>query len=757
MSASIHPLPSGAAGRVLQAIIIVAFALALTLVPARPAAAVPILTADLSGPLEPADLVASLVGAGVTTSNATYVGAETAAGTFSSGDPAIGFNAGIILSSGAVGDVVGPNTSDGTTTNHGTAGDADLTALSGVTTLDAAVLEFDFVPDADQIFFSYVFSSDEYNEFVNSPFNDSFGFFVNGTNCATVEGGDPVTVNTINNGNPFGIDATHPELYRNNDLDDGGGAIDTEMDGLTVVLTCSASVNPGVTNHMKLAIADGSDTALDSNVFLAAGSFSTTPPSPCGPMDVAFVIDDTGSMGPAIDNVKSEAASLLAQIDAASGGSDQLALVTFKDSVAVLEDLALGNDAAISAGLAGLVASGGNFLPEASDEAANTVINGLAAADRAPGQQTGDFDGVFRAGAVKILILVTDALPGGFDDTFTAGVDDVNAHARALEAAGAGILISAIYVPTDGSDPTEAAIMMDYATTTGGAFIETNADGTGTANAIASIIENCGGGNDTVGVTKFYDANANGTQDVGEPDLDDWLISITDGVTMLRSTPVLETLEPDDYVVEELMPLEDNWVPTTATSVPLTVVEGESYAVVFGNVCLGAGGGHTIGFWGNKNGQALIGAADLAALTALNLRNANGANFDPGTAAQLKNWLRNATATNMAYMLSAQLAAMALNVHNGLVDGTDLVYAPGAPSANPAGFTSVNALMADANAALGADGSTPSGDPNRALQTTLKDALDDANNNLSFAQAEACAYTFEQVAGPQIESLGTGQ
>jgi len=58
-----------------------------------------------------------------------------------------------------------------------------------------------------------------------------------------------------------------------------GGSINTEYDGLTVVLTCIALVNTGVANHMKLAIADGSDTFLDSGVFLKQGSFSTTPPT----------------------------------------------------------------------------------------------------------------------------------------------------------------------------------------------------------------------------------------------------------------------------------------------------------------------------------------------------------------------------------------------------------------------------------------------------------------------------------------------
>ena len=122
-----------------------------------------------------------------------------------------------------------------------------------------------------------MFASDEYNEFVLQGFNDVFGFYVNGMNCAEVPDTDvPVSIDTINGGNPFGNEnASHPGLYRNNDLDDGGGSIDTEMDGLTVVLTCTAAVTPGVANTAKLAIADVGDFALDSAVFLEAGSFSS--------------------------------------------------------------------------------------------------------------------------------------------------------------------------------------------------------------------------------------------------------------------------------------------------------------------------------------------------------------------------------------------------------------------------------------------------------------------------------------------------
>ena len=163
--------------------------------------------------------------------------------------------------------------------------------------------------------------------------------------------------------------------------------------------------------------------------------------------------------------------------------------------------------------------------------------------------------------------------------------------------------------------------------------------------------------------------------------------------------------------------------------------------VDFGNVCLGAGGGKTLGFWSNKNGQALINGTDLAMLTALNLRNAAGANFDPGTYAAFRTWILNATATNMAYMTSAQLAAMELNVFNGLVNGGSLLFAGTAPAGctvsglNGAGFISVTDLMSAANASLGLYGVTLSGHPQRACQEFMKNALDNGNNNLNFVQA----------------------
>jgi hypothetical protein len=233
----------------------------------------------LSGSLSAAALVDELVGSGVQTSNETYTGADQASGKFSSGD-VVGFDKGVLLSSGSASNVVGRNDVENKTTDNGLPGDADLNALAPGTQ-DASVLEFDFVPQTSPIYFSYVFSSEEYNEYVGHGFNDVFGFFVNGTNCATVPGttDTPVSIDTINAG-------SHADLFRNNSPDNGPPPYYLQMDGLTEVLTCQADVTPGTTNHMKLAIADVGDANFDSAVFLDANSLSTTPPQPSAPTNV---------------------------------------------------------------------------------------------------------------------------------------------------------------------------------------------------------------------------------------------------------------------------------------------------------------------------------------------------------------------------------------------------------------------------------------------------------------------------------------
>lgn len=244
-------------------------------------------------------------------------------------------------------------------------------------------------------------------------------------------------------------------------------------------------------------------------------------------------------------------------------------------------------------------------------------------------------------------------------------------------------------------------------------------------------------------VLKFYDKNANGINDDSLL-ITGWKIHIADIMELIRYTPRSILLDPDTYTVSEFKPVEMNWKNTSTSSQSITLAAGEEETVEFGNLCLGAGGGLTLGFWSNKNGQALIGPGDLALLTGLNLRYANGTNFDPATYSPFRTWILNAQATNMAYMLSAQLAAMELNVFNGKVDGGALIYAPGTGSANALGYATINDVMAEANAELGLHNITLAGSPYRAYQEALKNALDNANNNKNFVQPVPCAFSFAE-------------
>lgn len=227
-------------------------------------------TTDLSTGLTPTELAQSLVGAGLTISNVSYTGSNISAGQFTGGvSEGLNIESGVMLSSGNIADAAGPNESESTSTSLDLPGDPDLDGLiPGFSTNDATVLEFDFDAAGGTFTFEYVFGSEEYNEFVNSSFNDVFGFFLDGENIALVPGTmTPVSINNVNAG-------LNGELYNNNSPFDLGTPTPflTEADGFTVVLQATATIEPG-THHIKLAIADAGDTILDSWVFLAAESF----------------------------------------------------------------------------------------------------------------------------------------------------------------------------------------------------------------------------------------------------------------------------------------------------------------------------------------------------------------------------------------------------------------------------------------------------------------------------------------------------
>src|SRR5262249_14970390 len=113
---------------------------------------------------------------------------------------------------------------------------------------------------------------------------------------------------------------------------------------------------------------------------------------------------------------------------------------------------------------------------------------------------------------------------------------------------------------------------------------------------------------------KFFDMNANGVQDPGEPGVPGWTITLTN--TNGDPPQTTQTDQNGDYcflhifsgtyIVSEES--RANWFATTPTSVTLNIMVGACQQVAnFGNVhYCPPSNGHTLGFWHNKNGRDVL-------------------------------------------------------------------------------------------------------------------------------------------------------
>ena len=200
----------------------------------------------------------ALAGTGITL-NSTTLSTSTQNGTFSNGLAGVGINQGVVLTTGNLSCVGSANTTS-SCTGGGTGSN----------------LTMNFTTSSDSLFFNYVFASEEYNEYVGSSFNDFFQLILNGPGANNINlaqvpgGGGPVTINNVN----LGSNATY---FRNN----ASGAFPIEYDGLTTVLTASATgLTAGANYSLSFIIGDAGDSSLDSAVFIQGGTVGTviTPP-----------------------------------------------------------------------------------------------------------------------------------------------------------------------------------------------------------------------------------------------------------------------------------------------------------------------------------------------------------------------------------------------------------------------------------------------------------------------------------------------
>lgn len=237
---------------------------------------------------------------GVQVSNVTFNGSSDTIfcdniGIFDTGDTPtnLGIESGIIIATGNVRVAEGPNQNGGYNLpippNCANTDDQSLLSIATGNIVDGAVLEFDFVPYDSVIKFNYVFGSEEYLEYVGSPYNDVFGFFVwgplpacdeyNGQNVAIIPNtNEVVSINTVHSActNAFGNHPEwNPEYFVNNPENPDPTATTIQFDGFTTVLEVRFDVVPMQTYHFKMAICDVVDGDRDSGVFLESNSLST--------------------------------------------------------------------------------------------------------------------------------------------------------------------------------------------------------------------------------------------------------------------------------------------------------------------------------------------------------------------------------------------------------------------------------------------------------------------------------------------------
>ena len=210
-------------------------------------------------------------------------------GNFPDGDRSFGyFNAngsnfpfekGIVMSTGKLQNVPGPNTTLSDDDAPNWPGDPDLeNALNISNTTNATIIEFDFIPNADNIQFRYLFASEEYQQ--GDPntciYSDAFAFLIKPiggayTNIALVPGtSTPVLVTTVHSGIP----GTCPPINETYFEGWNGPNVPINFNGQTKILVAQTPVTVNQAYHIKLVIADEANYRYDSAVFLEGGSFN---------------------------------------------------------------------------------------------------------------------------------------------------------------------------------------------------------------------------------------------------------------------------------------------------------------------------------------------------------------------------------------------------------------------------------------------------------------------------------------------------
>ncbi|RYZ89290.1 MAG: adhesin, partial [Moraxellaceae bacterium] len=222
----------------------------------------------------------------VTWKTGSNFGTSNGIGYFNNTNSNFPIPSGVVLSTGAAVNAPGPNTSALNDGLDSWPGDADLEATlasAGIAmnSVNATVLEFDFLPLSPQFSFDFVFASEEYGNY-QCQFSDAFAFLLTNvntgvtTNLAVVPGSNsPISVVTIRdflyNSSCASANAQYFGSFNGGSAAAGSA---TNFNGQTVLMNASAVLTPNTPYHIKLVIADRTDHESDSAIFIASDSFN---------------------------------------------------------------------------------------------------------------------------------------------------------------------------------------------------------------------------------------------------------------------------------------------------------------------------------------------------------------------------------------------------------------------------------------------------------------------------------------------------
>ena len=216
----------------------------------------------------------------------SFTSGKNSYGVFTNTNPNFPFQSGIVLSTWSSTQSVGPFVRNLGGGNNAWLGDSDLNQSLNINSINATVLEFDFIPLTNTISFNYFFASNEYQDDFPCNYSDGFAFLIK-------EKGSPAAYQNLavlpNSSTAVSSQNIHPAIsFNDNGVLKTCNAINESYfaqynnstspinyAGQTKILNAQTTVTPGTTYHIKLVIGDDAVNYYDSAIFIEAASFNS--------------------------------------------------------------------------------------------------------------------------------------------------------------------------------------------------------------------------------------------------------------------------------------------------------------------------------------------------------------------------------------------------------------------------------------------------------------------------------------------------